>query len=167
MAKSINVVMLLGNVGNDPEVRSTASGVRVATLSLATSQQWTDARGEKQEKTQWHRLVVWGNNKGGGLADVVEKYVSKGDKLHVTGAIEYKQWQDKDGQTRYSTEIKVSDLVLLGSPKGNGNGGSTTRAAVRAAVNAEATREPGEEDFDETVNRVLSDKDNEKMPWED
>jgi single-strand DNA-binding protein len=147
MAKSINVATLLGNVGNDPEVRSTASGARVATFSLATSQQWTDARGEKQEKTQWHRCVAWNNGNKGGLADVVEKYVSKGDKLHVTGRIEYRQWDDKDGNKRYSTEIVVNDLVLLGSPKGapSGQANSATRT-VREAVNATAK---GNDDFDD------------------
>ena len=112
MSRSLNKVTLIGNLGNDPEVRSTTGGSRVATFSLATSRQWNDAAGAKQEKTEWHRCVVW-NTKGSQLADIVERYVKKGDKLYVEGRIEYRQWQDKDGQTRYSTEINVRELIML------------------------------------------------------
>ena len=119
MSRSLNKVTLIGNLGNDPEVRSTTGGNRVATFSLATSRTWNDASGSKQEKTEWHRCVVW-NTKGSALADIVEKYVHKGDKLYVEGRIEYRQWQDKDGQTRYSTEINVRELIMIG---GGGSGG--------------------------------------------
>ena len=101
MSRSLNKVTLIGNLGNDPEVRSTTGGNRVATFSLATSRSWNDAAGSKQEKTEWHRCVVW-NTKTSQLADIVEKYVKKGDKLYVEGRIEYRQWQDKENQTRYS-----------------------------------------------------------------
>src|SRR3989454_8994754 len=109
--------MLIGNLGSDPEVRSTTSGNRVATFSLATSRQWNSQNGEKQEKTEWHRCVVW-NTKGTGLADVVEKYCKKGDRIYVEGRIEYRQWQDKENQTRYSTEINVRELLMLGGGRG-------------------------------------------------
>jgi single-strand DNA-binding protein len=122
VSRSLNKVMLIGNLGSDPEVRSTTGGSRVATFSLATSRQWNSPNGEKQEKTEWHRCVVW-NTKGSGLADVVEKYVKKGDKLFVEGRIEYRQWQDKENQTRYSTEINVRELVMLGGGRGAGGGG--------------------------------------------
>jgi single-strand DNA-binding protein len=135
MARSLNKVMLIGNLGSDPEVRSTTGGNRVATFSLATSRSWNGAGGEKQEKTEWHRCVVW-NAKGSGLADVVEKYCKKGDRIYVEGRIEYRQWQDKEGQTRYSTEINVRDLLMLGSPRGgdfdSDSGGSRARAAAPA-----------------------------------
>ena len=121
MSRSLNKVVLIGNLGNDPEVRSTTGGNRVATFSLATSRSWNDQSGAKQEKTEWHRCVVW-NTKGSTLADIVEKYVKKGDKLYVEGRIEYRQWQDKDGQTRYSTEINVRELIMLGSGGGRGGG---------------------------------------------
>lgn len=126
MARSVNMVILLGNVGADPEVRSTPGGQQVATISLATSRQWKDKSGEKQEKTEWHRLVVWGT-----LAEIVEKYVKKGTQLHVVGSVEYRQWDDKDGNKRYSTEINVRDLSLLGGGNGGngGNGGSGRDAA--------------------------------------
>ena len=121
MSRSLNKVTLIGNLGNDPEVRSTTGGSRVATFSLATSRSWNNPSGEKQEKTEWHRCVVW-NTKGSQLADVVEKYMKKGDKVYVEGRIEYRQWQDKENQTRYSTEINVRELIMLGSRAGGGGG---------------------------------------------
>ena len=121
MSRSLNKVTLIGNLGNDPEVRSTTGGNRVATFSLATSRSWNDQSGNRQEKTEWHRCVVW-NTKGSQLADIVEKYVKKGDKLYVEGRIEYRQWQDKDGQTRYSTEINVRELIMLGGGRGGSSG---------------------------------------------
>ena len=131
MSRSLNKVTLIGNLGSDPEVRSTTGGNRVATFSLATSRSWNDASGAKQEKTEWHRCVVW-NSKASTLADIVERYVKKGDKLYVEGRIEYRQWQDKDGQTKYSTEINVRELIMLGSPRGGG-GESAGEGAGRAA----------------------------------
>ncbi len=113
MSRSLNKVTLIGNLGSDPEIRSTPGGNRVAQFSLATSRTWNDQAGVKQEKTEWHRCVVW-NTKGSQLADIVERYVKKGDKIYVEGRIEYRQWQDKDNQTRYSTEINVRELLLLG-----------------------------------------------------
>lgn len=112
---SLNRAILIGNVGKDPVVKSTTSGTRVATLSLATSRKWTDSKGEKQEKTEWHNLVVWNRGKSG-LADVVDRYVTKGAKICVEGAIEYRTYE-KDGQTRYITEINVSGLTMLGGDK--------------------------------------------------
>ncbi len=102
MSRSLNKVTLIGNLGADPEVRSTSGGNRVATFSLATSRSWNSASGEKQEKTEWHRCVVW-NSKASTLADIVERYLKKGDKVYVEGRIEYRQWQDNDGQSRSSS----------------------------------------------------------------
>src|SRR4051794_19541235 len=137
VSRSLNKVTLIGNLGNDPEVRSTTGGNRVATFSLATSRSWNNQSGERQEKTEWHRCVVW-NTKGAQLADIVEKYVKKGDKLYVEGRIEYRQWQDKDGQTRYSTEINVRELIMLGGKGGSGDydseGGSVGGGRSRAAA---------------------------------
>jgi single-strand DNA-binding protein len=130
---------LIGNLGNDPEVRSTNNGSRVATFSLATSRAWNSASGEKQEKTEWHRCVAW-NSKGSTLADIVEKYCRKGEKLYVEGRIEYRQWQDKDGQTRYTTEINVRELILLGSRGGSADseGGPPAASAPRPRAAAPA-----------------------------
>jgi single-strand DNA-binding protein len=132
VSRSLNKVTLIGNLGSDPEVRSTTGGNRVATFSLATSRSWNDASGAKQEKTEWHRCVVW-NSKASTLADIVERYVKKGDKLYVEGRIEYRQWQDKDGQTKYSTEINVRELIMLGSGRGGGEGADGAARAARAA----------------------------------
>src|ERR671925_335788 len=117
VSRSLNKIMLIGNLGKDPEVRSTSGGNRVATFSLATSRSWNGPSGEKQEKTEWHRCVVW-NTKTSQLADIVERYLKKGDKVYVEGRIEYRQWQDKDGQTRYSTEINVRELIMLSGRSG-------------------------------------------------
>jgi single-strand DNA-binding protein len=132
VSRSLNKVTLIGNLGSDPEVRSTTGGNRVATFSLATSRAWNDASGAKQEKTEWHRCVVW-NSKASTLADIVERYVKKGDKLYVEGRIEYRQWQDKDGQTKYSTEINVRELIMLGSGRGGGGGDVGGEGGARSA----------------------------------
>ena len=137
MSRSLNKVMLIGNLGSDPEVRSTTGGNRVATFSLATTRNWNSPSGEKQEKTEWHRCVVW-NSKGTGLADVVEKFCKKGDRIYVEGRIEYRQWQDKENQTRYSTEINVRELLMLGGGKGGGGGDFDGEAAGRARAPAAA-----------------------------
>jgi len=153
VSRSLNKVMLIGNLGSDPEVRSTTGGNRVATFSLATSRSWNDASGAKQEKTEWHRCVVW-NSKVSQLADIVERYVKKGDKLYVEGRIEYRQWQDKDGQTRYSTEINVRELIMLGGARGGAGAdidgeGSGSRSRAPAAQKAKTAGAGGSEDFED------------------
>lgn len=133
MSRSLNKVMLIGNLGKDPEIKSVGSGGRVAEFSLATTRTWSGPGGDRQEKTEWHRCVAW-NARGpgaGGLADIIERYVRKGDRLYVEGSIEYRQWQDKEGQTRYTTEIRVRDLVMLGG-KGGGEGGGEFNGGGRA-----------------------------------
>jgi single-strand DNA-binding protein len=148
VSRSLNKVSLIGNLGQDPEIRSTTGGNRVATFSLATSRSWNDQAGAKQEKTEWHKCVVW-NSKSSQLADIVEKYVHKGDKIYVEGRIEYRQWQDKDGQTRYTTEINVRELLMLGSPRGGsaGDDGESRRSA--APAKAKAAVAGGTEEFEE------------------
>ena len=136
MSRSLNKVTLIGNLGADPEVRSTSGGNRVATFSLATSRSWTGASGEKQEKTEWHRCVVW-NSKSSQLADIVERYCKKGDKVYVEGRIEYRQWQDKENQTRYSTEINVRELIML---SGRSGGGQDAEGGVPAAARSSGPR---------------------------
>ena len=137
MSRSLNKVTLIGNLGADPEVRSTNGGNRVANFSLATSRQWTGANGEKQEKTEWHKCIVW-NTKTTQLADIVERYLKKGDKVYVEGRIEYRQWQDKENQTRYVTEINVRELLMLsgrpgGAPADDGEGAMRKPARSAAA----------------------------------
>lgn len=112
----VNKVILVGNLGNDPEVRSTTGGTNVASFPLATTRKW-NKDGVKQEKTEWHRVQAWGK-----LADVVKKYVKKGDRLYVEGRVEYRQWDDKDGNKRYSTEIVCENLTMLGSSRSGSTG---------------------------------------------
>jgi single-strand DNA-binding protein len=109
--------MLIGNVGSDPEIRATSGGTRVAKLSLATNRSWPDRSGQQQEKTEWHRLTVFGR-----LVDVVEQWVKKGDRLYVEGRIEYSQTEGEGGP-KYWTDIIVNEMVMLGSGGGAGGGG--------------------------------------------
>lgn len=139
MSRGLNNVQLIGNTGSDPEIRTTSNGSKVATFSLATSRTWNNAAGEKQEKTEWHRCVAW-NVKGSGLADIIEKYVGKGDRIYVAGSIEYRQWQDKEGQTRYSTEINVREILMLG-----GSEKPVAAGATSATSDAFEDFDPGED----------------------
>ncbi len=143
MSRSLNKVTLIGNLGADPEVRSTTNGSRVATLSIATSRQWKNQSGEKQEKTEWHRVVLW-NTKFSTLADVAERFCKKGDKVYVEGSIEYRSWQDREGQTRYTTEINGRELILL---SGKSDGAEAFSAPSKVAAGAAAPK--GKESFDD------------------
>jgi len=152
----LNKVTLIGNLGADPEIRSTNGGNRVASFSLATSRSWNTPSGDRQEKTEWHRCVVW-NTKGSQLADIVEKYVKKGDKIYVEGRIEYRQWTDKDGQTRYTTEINVRELIMLGGGRGGdseggGNPGMNRSRAPERAKSAAGAAADDFEDFPGALN---------------
>lgn len=149
MSRSVNKAILVGNLGGEPEVRSTTAGKRVASFSIATSRQWTSAAGVKQDATQWHKCVVWGK-----LSDVVEKYVKKGDRLYVEGEIEYRNWQDKDGQTKYATEINVRDLVMLGGK----NEDAARPTSSKVAAGALSTK--SDEDFPSAL-----DGDDSDLPW--
>lgn len=122
MARSLNKATLIGNVGGDPDVRTTASGTPVAKLSLATSRSFNDRSGQQQERTQWHRLTIFGR-----LVDVVQQWVKKGDRLYVEGRIEYSQSTDPQGTTRYWTDIIVDQLIMLGSSGGARGGDDPAR----------------------------------------
>ena len=121
MAGSVNKVILVGNVGADPEIRRTQDGRPIANIRLATSESWKDKNtGERKEKTEWHRIVVFSE----GLANVVQQYVKKGSKIYVEGALTTRKWQDQSGQDKYSTEVVLqgyrAQLVLLDKPNGSG-----------------------------------------------
>jgi single-strand DNA-binding protein len=140
MAKSVNKVFLLGNVGKDPEIRSSASGVMVATFTLATSDRQKDAQGNWQDRTEWHNLVAFTRT-----AEIVRDYVKKGSKLYVEGKIQTRSWDDKEsGAKRYRTEIIVNDLSLLsGRDEASGGGqGGYTRAASSAGSTASFDQRP-------------------------
>lgn len=118
MSRSLNKAILIGNLGQDPEIRTTGGGQRVAQFSLATTRVWNDQQGQKQEKTEWHRIVAWGR-----LVDIIERYVKKGDRLYVEGEIQYRQYEDKEGVTKYTTEINLREMIMLGAREGGGGGG--------------------------------------------
>ena len=123
---SLNKVLLIGNVGQDPEVRHTDAGTAVVNLAVATTERWTDPRnGERKERTEWHRVVVWGRQ-----AEIAGKYLKKGGPVFIEGSLQTRQWQDQDGTTRYSTEIRTQRLQLLGSRVDeNGNDAPVAKAA--------------------------------------
>jgi single-strand DNA-binding protein len=118
MSRSLNKVMLIGNLGSDPEIRTTPSGTKVGKLSLATNRSFQDRSGQQQERTEWHRLTFFGK-----LADIVEQYVTKGDRLYVEGRLEYSQTEDQQGHTRYWTDIVVTEMIMLGQGAGAPGGG--------------------------------------------
>jgi single-strand DNA-binding protein len=116
---SVNKVILIGNLGRDPELRCTPQGRPVATLSLATTERWTNKSGEKQERTEWHRIVLWGRQ-----AEVANQYLKKGSPCYIEGRITTRSWEDKDKVKRYTTEIEGMALQLLGARGGGGDSSS-------------------------------------------
>ncbi len=152
MAGSVNKVILIGNLGRDPEIRSTQDGTRIANLSVATSESWRDkTSGERKERTEWHRVVIFNDR----LVDVVEKYLKKGAKVYIEGALQTRKWTDNSGQERYTTEVVLQrfrgELTMLDGRSGGGAGygeeaptedyatagagpGATPRAERRAPV---------------------------------
>src|SRR5229473_1020665 len=136
MAGSVNKVILVGNLGRDPEIRSTQDGVRIANLAVATSETWRDKMsGERKERTEWHRVVIFNER----VADVAEKYLKKGAKVYVEGSLQTRKWTDQGGQERYTTEVVIQNfngnLTMLdtrsggGDPAGYGGGMSEPAAA--------------------------------------
>jgi len=107
---SVNKVILVGNLGRDIEVRHTPGGAAVGTLNMATTDVWTDKAGQRQEKTEWHRVVLWGKQ-----AESLQEYLLKGKQIYVEGRLQTRQWDDREGNKRYTTEVRADRLVLLGS----------------------------------------------------
>jgi single-strand DNA-binding protein len=110
---SVNKVILVGNLGRDAELRYTPGGAAVATLNLATTEVWNDRNNQRQEKTEWHRIVLWGKT-----AESLQEYLTKGKQIYVEGRLQTRQWDDKDGNKRYTTEIKADRVTLLGGGAG-------------------------------------------------
>ena len=153
MARGVNKAILVGNLGRDPEVRYSPNGQAVANVTLATSESWKDkTSGEKQERTEWHRVVFFGR-----LAEIAGEYLKKGAQIYVEGRLQTRKWQDKDGHDRYTTEIVVNDMQMLGSRSGAGipNADSfnqyqpATAAAPAADKKATSTATAG--DFDDDI----------------
>ena len=118
--RGVNKVILVGNLGRDPEVRYIKDGTAVANLRLATSETWNDQNGQKQERTEWHRIVAWGK-----LAEIAKEYMSKGRQIYVEGKLQTRSWDDRDGNKRYTTEIKADQIIMLGT-RGDSAGGRDT-----------------------------------------
>ena len=121
---SVNKVILVGNLGRDAELRFTAGGAAVSTLNLATTEVWNDKQGQKQEKTEWHRIVLWGKQ-----AENLQEYLVKGKQIYVEGRLQTRQWDDKEGNKRYTTEIKADRITLLGGGGGGGRSGAVDRSS--------------------------------------
>ena len=123
MSRSVNKVILIGNLGRDPELRYTTGGTPVANFSIATSERWKNAEGELQEHTEWHNIVAWRR-----LAEIAGEYLRKGSRIYIEGRIRTRSWEGQDGQKRYRTEIMADNLMMLdsradaGSPAGGGEG---------------------------------------------
>ena len=148
MARGVNKVILIGNLGRDPEVRYSPNGQAIANVNLATSESWKDKNtGEKQERTEWHRVVFFGR-----LAEVAGEYLKKGMQVYVGGRLQTRKWQDKDGNDRYTTEIVASDMQMLGSRSGAGVPdesfeGEPSPASERSNARAAASAD----DFDDDI----------------
>ena len=131
---SVNKVILVGNLGRDAELRYTPGGAPVATLSLATTEMWNDKAGQRQEKTEWHRVVLWGKT-----AESLNEYLMKGKQIYVEGKLQTRKWKDKDGNDKYTTEIRGDRVVLLGGgSRGDAGGGRGSSTPTEEFAHAEA-----------------------------
>ena len=154
MSRGINKVILVGNLGNDPEVRATTTGSRVARISIATSESWTDkSSGQKQEKTEWHRVVFFSR-----LAEIVEQYLTKGSQVYIEGRLRTNKWQDQNGQDRYTTEVIADQMQMLGGRSGGGGAGGDFQStapmdppALKAAAPSAAQGSGPDINFDDDI----------------
>lgn len=119
----VNKVILIGNLGQDPEIRYMQNGKAVANLSIATSESWNDQQGQKQERTEWHRLTAYDK-----LAEIIGEYVKKGSKIYVEGKLQTRKWQDQQGQDKYTTEVIINQMQMLDGKKDGGSGGGQQQA---------------------------------------
>jgi single-strand DNA-binding protein len=147
---SVNKVILIGNLGRDPETRYMPDGGAITNVSIATTEVWKDKNGDKQEKTEWHRVAFFGK-----LAEIAGEYLKKGSQVYVEGRLQTRKWQDKDGADKYTTEIVADRMQMLGSRQGGGSRdmGETEGAAPRAAASKPATAKSGGkfDDFEDDI----------------
>ena len=151
MARSVNKVILIGHLGGDPETRVMPSGMTVANIRVATSENWKDKQsGETQERTEWHSIAMFGR-----LGEIAAEYLRKGSQVYIEGRLRTRKWQDKEGRDRYTTEIIANDMQMLGGRGGGGGGGSGAYAesAGSAASSAREAAAPAvaQEDFDDDI----------------
>ncbi|HCL22978.1 MAG TPA: single-stranded DNA-binding protein, partial [Halomonas sp.] len=145
MARGINKVILIGNLGQDPEVRFTPSGTAVANLNLATSDTWMDRQsGQRQERTEWHRVVLFNKT-----AEIAQQYLKKGSKVYIEGRLQTRKWQDQNGQDRYSTEIVANDMQMLDSRGGDFQGGGAPQGGY--AQQAPAQQAPPQQNYGQNL----------------
>jgi single-strand DNA-binding protein len=150
---SVNKVILVGNLGRDAELRYTPGGAAVATLNLATTEVWNDkSSGQKQEKTEWHRIVLWGKS-----AESLSEYLTKGKQIYVEGRLQTRKWQDKDGNDKYTTEIRGDRIVLLGGGGGGGAMGGGGARPQRANAGAGAGSGGDHEPMGEPISDLSDD----------
>lgn len=128
---SVNKVILLGRLGQDPELKYTPTGMAVCNFSLATSEKWKDKAGQDQERTEWHRVVVWGK-----IAELCNQYLTKGRQAYLEGSLQTRSWDDKDGNKRYTTEINAKTVQFIGGAPGGGNGSNTGSGSSGSNENA-------------------------------
>lgn len=141
MARGINKVILVGNLGADPETRYTANGAAITNIRVATTETWRDKQsGEKQERTEWHRIVFFNR-----LAEIAGEYLRKGSQVYIEGSIRTRKWQDQSGQDRYTTEVVANEMQMLGG-RGEGGGGPSSDSGFRDSKGP-AKSEQGEDDF--------------------
>ena len=140
---SLNKVMLIGHLGKDPEVRYTPDGTPVATFSLATSENWTDKSGTRQERTEWHTVVVWRK-----LAEICKRYLTKGRQVYIEGRIQSREWNDKEGNKRRTTEIIATQMVMLGSRQQGASSGSSEDSYEGGAESGQPFGDAGITDSD-------------------
>jgi single-strand DNA-binding protein len=139
MARGINKVILIGNLGADPETRAMPSGMTVANLRVATSESWRDKQsGEQQERTEWHRVAMFGR-----LAEIAAEYLKKGSQVYIEGSLRTRKWTDKQGNERYSTEIIGNELQMLGGRGGGGGGGGASAGAPASSAQPSYAEESG------------------------
>lgn len=155
MAKGVNKVLLLGNVGKDPEIRSTPGGTIVASFSLATADRQKDQQGNWQDKTEWHNLVAFSRT-----AEIVRDYVKKGTQLFIEGKIQTRSWDDKEsGQKKYRTEILVNEMTLLGGGPGRGEGSGSSGGYSRSNTASYDQRTPASQSQPEYADQGITDDD--------
>lgn len=143
---SLNKIMLIGNLGRDPEIRYTPEGTPVANFSIATSENWTDKSGTRQEHTEWHNIVAWNR-----LADLCQKYLAKGRQVYIEGRVRTREWNDRDGNKRRTTEVIATQMVLLG---GRSQGTDAGIQPMETATRATSEKEDNFMDSDITDNDI-------------
>ncbi len=147
MARGINKVILVGNLGADPETRYMPSGGAVTNLSLATSETWKDKQsGEQKERTEWHKVAMFNR-----LAEIAAEYLRKGSQVYIEGKLRTRKWQDRDGNDRYTTEVIADEMQMLGGRGGSGMGGGPSAGGDPGPGGSAPPRQPGPDDFDDDI----------------